>query len=392
MSFSYRTKKIIFWLTQVWLFRQMANNKWPFNRMVELEEIDKFASVSAYHPKFTREPVNSAIRPIHVDRPEVTTFCQQFDESPFPEFPEIGVIELQDTLVHLPTCVHRFEGVILRNGILDDRLFTHIKYLTVFLSLTWRSPRKAGTAVLLGLPYIKNYFHWLVEILPRIQLVENDPAYDGVPWILPAQVPRYVREIISAAGYDDRVEYLASGTYQFEHLILPTTMSYGAGPNHPKELAWLRQKFLPQPMPQATRRIWVSRRDAQSRFLLDEDAILQRLASLGFELVCPGELDFAAKVKVFSEAQMIVGPHGASLTHVVFAPDNAGLVEIFPQDYFSNGFSQIAKLRDWPYGVVVGTSKGRGIQVDIDEVEATVKQTLALVEARSSQIELSNLG
>jgi capsular polysaccharide biosynthesis protein len=77
-----------------------------------------------------------------------------------------------------------------------------------------------------------------------------------------------------------------------------------------------------------TRRLLVSRRDAAKRRVTNEDALLSALKGLGFELVVPGTLPFSEQVATFSEAQLVVGPHGAGLANALFMPKGSAMLEL----------------------------------------------------------------
>lgn len=380
MKLGFRTKMQIYRATSFWLFRQLRQQGWPFNRLKGIDEALREGLIDHYSHKFSSKPIDSSIRPIHLARAEVELYCQQFEQIAPSVLPEVGVAELADVLVDMPTCVHRCSDRMLRNGVIDIGLLTNIKYLNAFVTAPLRPKQKLPGGVLLGLPYLKNYYHWLIEILPRIQLIENDSRYANQPWFLPAECPRFVRTMIEVAGYSDRVRYLERGIYRFERLAIPTAMSVSEGASHPNEINWLRKTFLADTRDRPTRRLLISRSDSPQRFLVNESEALERLAPLGFELIQPGKLDFASQVKIFSEAQIVVGPHGAAFANIAFCSVNTGLIEIFASNHVNFSYSQIAKIRQMTYGVVVGEPSGLGISVNLDELEETVQRVISAVE------------
>ena len=50
----------------------------------------------------------------------------------------------------------------------------------------------------------------------------------------------------------------------------------------------------------------------------------------------------AAQVRAFAEAECVVGPHGAGLTNLAFAPPGAAVVELFAGDYVNECFWALA--------------------------------------------------
>jgi capsular polysaccharide biosynthesis protein len=74
--------------------------------------------------------------------------------------------------------------------------------------------------------------------------------------------------------------------------------------------------------------LFLSRRDAKVRLLLNEREIEAALAPLGFVTVVPGEMSVREQVWRFSNARVIVGAHGASFGNLMWAPAGAKVLEI----------------------------------------------------------------
>ncbi len=85
--------------------------------------------------------------------------------------------------------------------------------------------------------------------------------------------------------------------------------------------------------------IWVSRRGAFKRRLLNEDQLLhiarQRISDL--VIVDPVELSIPEQIGLFSGASYVLGPHGAGLANSVFSERPRGILELwhsFRQTFF----------------------------------------------------------
>ena len=64
--------------------------------------------------------------------------------------------------------------------------------------------------------------------------------------------------------------------------------------------------------------------------MINDAEIFHFLAGHGFERLEPSSWE--DNVTAFSEAEVVVGPHGAGLSNIIFAPAGATLIEIFPGD------------------------------------------------------------
>jgi capsular polysaccharide biosynthesis protein len=117
---------------------------------------------------------------------------------------------------------------------------------------------------------------------------------------------------------------------------------------------WLRRHFGVRKIASTGRRIYVSRNESKMRRVVNEDDLLPMLEKLGFEIVRPGLLPLAQQVREFASADVVVSPHGAGLTNILFCRPDAKLVEIFPEGgVHGSAFLRIASQRRMPYAFFV---------------------------------------
>ncbi len=121
-----------------------------------------------------------------------------------------------------------------------------------------------------------------------------------------------------------------------------------------------------------------------TRRVENEAALLGALGPLGFEMVDPGAMTPSEQVRLFAEAECVVGPHGAGLTNLAFAPPGTAVVELFACDYVNECFWALASAVEglrYRYLVGDGTPSGsrrnRGVASDI---VVDPRQVLRLVE------------
>ena len=71
------------------------------------------------------------------------------------------------------------------------------------------------------------------------------------------------------------------------------------------------------------------KRASRLRKLVNEGEVFERLERLfGFEAVNPEELDFADQVRLFNEADIVVGAHGSALSNGLFCRPGAAMVQL----------------------------------------------------------------
>jgi capsular polysaccharide biosynthesis protein len=105
--------------------------------------------------------------------------------------------------------------------------------------------------------------------------------------------------------------------------------------------------------------------DATKRRIVNETDLVKELVLYGFEVVSLSGMSFADQVRLFDEAEIIVGPHGAGFTNAVFAQPGTTLIELFSPSYINGCFWALANACGHRYGFTVGTQHGEDIEADI---------------------------
>jgi hypothetical protein len=179
-----------------------------------------------------------------------------------------------------------------------------------------------------------NYYHWMLDILPRLSLIEQFTEFENIPLILHKELTKFQKETLQLAGVSaERIVCLDNGYYQFDKLYYPSYL--GMISSTTKHTAsWYRTNFLKKFSSQESSTkdfVYISRGDANIRRVLNEEEIKEFLKSIGFEIITPGQVSLQEQIKTFINAKVIVSPHGAGLTNMVFAPPNTTVIEMFPE-------------------------------------------------------------
>ena len=185
-----------------------------------------------------------------------------------------------------------------------------------------RRPRSlAGTAMLLAGSNAENYYHWLFDSLPRLALVERSGIGLGaIDWFLvDASANAFQVESLRMLGIPEtKLKRCAKReVLTCERLVLPSMPGPLGFP--PRWVCdFLRQSFWPKPPEPASRKIYLSRRHARGRRVLNEPELAGALAENGFETILTDHMGFAEQVALFMASKVVVTPHGAGLSNIVF--------------------------------------------------------------------------
>ncbi|MEM7167235.1 MAG: glycosyltransferase family 61 protein [Planctomycetota bacterium] len=232
-----------------------------------------------------------------------------------------------------------------------------------------------GAHVVLASRYWENYYHWLFDIVSRLSLIEQFDDLRELPLLVPKGLKGFQLESLDLFGVDrKRLVEIDGSPVQVEWLVYPSLPRPLATPN-PWVVFWLREKLLAAAGPPSRppyRRLYITRRDSALRKLLNEDEIEGRLHKLGFETVCCSDFGLLQQVELFRDAEIVVGPHGAGFSNMLFAPTTAPMLEINSPSWLQPALQQLSSMLGQPHGWLLGAPVGEGIRADADQFERMV--------------------
>jgi capsular polysaccharide biosynthesis protein len=242
-----------------------------------------------------------------------------------------------------------------------------------------------------------NYYHFLLDVLPRFGIFQ-----DTMPGVEPdgLYVPAASAWQETLLGLTGLSKYPVVGAAKHrairaDRLIVPSQ------PN-PREVApratidWLRSRLTAGETADKPRRIYVTRGTTRNtRRMVHEETIWPLLEQRGFVRIEPGGLSIQDQIDHFAAAEVIVAPHGAALTNLIFVSPGARVLEMFAPNYVNACYWAILQsIPDTHYRYLIGDGSerygaeryGRGksmnaIQADVDlsprAVAEAVDQLLA---------------
>jgi hypothetical protein len=205
----------------------------------------------------------------------------------------------------------------------------------------WLEPptQEPGPLFVLHSPWShNNYYHFLIDLLPRLGLFLSRPPSDGPsPKIVTTvTLQGYRAEVLARTG----APIVCQPAEPWLHLCAPELYVVALARTNqdvsPKALHYLRQLFAPElrAAPERTRRLLVLRGHQAKRPLLNEEALAEALAARGYEPVRLETLTVAEQAQRFAAAEVVVAQHGAGLTNVAFCRPGTTVIELFSQQWF----------------------------------------------------------
>ena len=208
-----------------------------------------------------------------------------------------------------------------------------------------------------------NHSHWLSIHLPKLLLLRERGLLDDV--VLHPELPPSHRDSLRLLGMPaERFRtYDPTAVQRVDELTVVGTDRF-----RPELVGLLQRTVWEGHAPAPRRRVYVSRRGAARRRLLNEDAVWALLAPHGFERVLMEELSFEAQVDLMRETRVLVAPHGAGLTNMVFCAPGTQVVEIADLAFPNPNFYALASALGHDYWLIRGEGVGEGHPLDVDMV------------------------
>ena len=184
----------------------------------------------------------------------------------------------------------------------------------------------SSPALLVGLPTGGNYYHWLVEALSRELLARHAVASD-LPVIVPRLRPME-RQTLDAIGVDaGRVlELDPDCVLRVPKLFIPSRGVRSPARFVPSSVHALNA--LGPARHNGGGRIFISRRNARFRRIVNEPEVADLLEARGFEVLALERLNAREQIARFAQAEVVIGMHGAGLANLVFAKPGTTVVEL----------------------------------------------------------------
>ncbi len=242
-----------------------------------------------------------------------------------------------------------------------------------------------------------NYYHWIVDYLPRLEALEQHPQYKELKFLMNSNITGYQKASLEAIGFDiDRIVATEKAqVYEIEELIIPhmTNRFFTDGyvPDWMRccattqNLGWLRESYkdFMKPRNDLPKRIFLSRAGAKFRRCVNEEAVLKLAKDYGFEIVANENLSFTDQIALYSGIEAVMGPHGAGFTNTVFSSPGTHVIEMFPGSHAPEFYKVTSDLMGHHHhsinGDIVHAMKPLGpefwdFEVDLEHIKHALEQ------------------
>jgi capsular polysaccharide biosynthesis protein len=227
------------------------------------------------------------------------------------------------------------------------------------------------------------YFgHWMMDMLPRIRLLEAagiDRGDIDVFYLAEPALPFQQESLAASSLPAERIiDCRANPHVRADRLIVPSPLSEVFQASR-YSCDYLNNLFGPKPgatvQRDLPRRLYISRRSTNHRRIVNDADVLARLEPLGFVALEPQFRRLREVARLFANAEVIVAPLGSAVANFVYCRPGTVIIEIQNRRAVQTSALAICSERNLEYAYMLGTGvspESPGLQedmtVDIEEL------------------------
>ncbi|MBL7918136.1 MAG: glycosyltransferase family 61 protein [Bacteroidia bacterium] len=177
-----------------------------------------------------------------------------------------------------------------------------------------------------------NYYHWLIDALPRLLMILKEFNNSNYTLVLPKKASRFVNDTLRLYNVTN-ISFIENDTYLSNANILMPDYAAGSGHIHPTFVNEVRRKLMESVAGTGKHeRIYVSRSKQKARRIVNEAEVIEILKQHNFQILYFENLSFEEQVLLVKNARYYVSSHGANMTNLMFMKDEAGVLELIRED------------------------------------------------------------
>ena len=238
-----------------------------------------------------------------------------------------------------------------------------------------------------------NYFHWLFDVLPKIAMLEKCYELNKINYFLCPNLNSWQLKTLNLLGIK---RYKCLSSVKFRHIkadnIITTSHPWLKSKNIIQDIEnlplwiskWLRLKYLKKKSNKNfPKKIYIDRSDSESnlrdyRYIVNENEVVSFLKNKGFESLKLTDLSFEEEIKLFNDAEVVIGLQGAGLTNLIWSSKKTKIIELrskLTNKLFENLAKQnnikFNKIESYPLDKVIAKHYG-AIKIDIKKLEKII--------------------
>lgn len=218
------------------------------------------------------------------------------------------------------------------------------------------SPVEYNTAYMIPRKGEKNYYHTVLDILPNYlgyKLLDFD-----CPIVIShklSEIEKYFIEYLDIPT--DKIVSTQNSGVNISNAIVPVNTTFLYDFILLMRSAEITSKWSKDAANSYGSHIYISRLKSAARPLTNEKEIEEIMIAAGFDVIYMEDHSLEKQISIMSNAKLVVSPHGAGLTNMIFAQTGTSIIELIPDRYLTPMFRQLAFYCGHKYGVIIGKTE-----------------------------------
>jgi capsular polysaccharide biosynthesis protein len=250
-----------------------------------------------------------------------------------------------------------------------------------------------GTVAVIASPGANNFHHWLYDNIARLHLIEEAGLLHTIDYfVLDYESRPFQNEVLQKLRIPVEKILNCHDNWSFhikaKTLIIPSLPSR-LGVLSDWTVDYLRKLLLP-PIQQTklSKRIYISRKKAPTRKVVNETELFSYLQDQGFVEYFAEDYSLENTAILFSESEFIVGVHGSGLSNLAFASKGVKVIDIIAPNHVDPYYWILTGFQNGKYAYFSG--EGNTINEHKDLVKEKVDEDI-LVDMNSFKVLFENM-
>jgi capsular polysaccharide biosynthesis protein len=235
----------------------------------------------------------------------------------------------------------------------------------------------------------RGYYHWHVESLASLYSYRH---YVNATALTPrllvhADRPEWMRSSLALMGVNDDEVVEWTATYGRADTVVLASLNRAFMAPDPHALRWVSTQMRCNLLEPCSIRLnpnfYISRANALTRKVLNEEDVICALEKLGFSYYTLESLAYGDQVRLFSQASIVVGAHGAGFANLLHA-ECATVFELFEPSWVKSYYRNLACVLGLNYEFMMCDGQEFNLIVNVPKLMRRVEAALELQNSAQS--------
>ena len=248
-----------------------------------------------------------------------------------------------------------FDNLYTRDKYQDNKHFFSKKFFINFKNKL-DDFKEFKNIFILGSNVGNNYYSNLLQFLPRIFFINEKNIRIAIHRNSSTKFREFIKNVLNEKNIKCTYVYLDDGFYKFKNSLMPQFFDLS------QSIKILKKFIKPKKSKSSDSKIYVTRESASYRKIINEADIIPILRNKGYKVINPELYNIDEQIRIFSQANKIISPHGSNLSNIIFCKPGTEIYEISPlfkkkfEFFFEEKFKNIAQINKLNYHRIISDS------------------------------------